>query len=85
MQNSNQLKAIIHQSRRGLKELDVMLELFNKNHLASLSTTLLEQYSTLLKLEDHDLLEILTLDNQQINASFAQIITMIKNKFQINL
>jgi succinate dehydrogenase flavin-adding protein (antitoxin of CptAB toxin-antitoxin module) len=84
LQNSNQLKAIIHQSRRGLKELDVMLELFNQHHLASLSTTLLEQYSTLLKLEDHDLLEILTLDNQQINANFSQIITMIKNKHQIN-
>ena len=85
MQNSNQLKAIIHQSRRGLKELDVMFGLFNQHHLVSLSTTLLEQYSTLLKLEDHDLLEILTLDNQQINTSFSQIITMIKNKHQINL
>ena len=85
MQNSNQLKAIIHQSRRGLKELDVMLELFNQHHLVSLSTTLLEQYSTLLKLEDHDLLEILTFDNQQINANFSQIITIIKNKLQINL
>jgi len=85
LQNSNQLKAIIHQSRRGLKELDVMFELFNQHHLVSLSTTLLEQYSTLLKLEDHDLLEILTLDNQQINANFSQIITIIKNKLQINL
>jgi succinate dehydrogenase flavin-adding protein (antitoxin of CptAB toxin-antitoxin module) len=73
LQNSNQLKAIIHQSRRGLKELDVMFELFNQHHLASLSTTLLEQYSTLLKLEDHDLLEILTLETSKLMLIFLKL------------
>jgi succinate dehydrogenase flavin-adding protein (antitoxin of CptAB toxin-antitoxin module) len=80
LQNSNQLKAIIHQSRRGLKELDVMLELFNQHHLASLSTTLIDEYSQLLKLEDHDLLEVLMFDNQQVNEKFSQIVSRIKIK-----
>jgi succinate dehydrogenase flavin-adding protein (antitoxin of CptAB toxin-antitoxin module) len=80
LQNSNQLKAIIHQSRRGLKELDVIFELFNQHHLTSLSLELIDEYSQLLKLEDHDLLEVLTFDNQQVNDNFSQIVSRIKIK-----
>ncbi len=57
MITETQIKQIIHQSRRGLKELDVILETFNQHHLKSLDKKRVKLYINLLKIEDHDLLK----------------------------
>jgi antitoxin CptB len=45
--------------RRGLLELDLILEKFNRQHLASLDSEQLERFQELLALPDNDLLDLL--------------------------
>ena len=44
--------------RRGLLELDLILEKFNREHLATLDPAQLEQFKELLALPDNDLLDL---------------------------
>jgi antitoxin CptB len=45
--------------RRGLLELDLILERFNQKHLERLDTVQLEQFKELLALDDNDLLDLI--------------------------
>ena len=45
--------------RRGLLELDLILERFNQKHLMALSTLQLEEFKELLALDDNDLLDLI--------------------------
>jgi antitoxin CptB len=45
--------------RRGLLELDLILEKFNREHLAQLDSEQLAQFQELLALGDNDLLDLL--------------------------
>ena len=46
------------QCRRGLLELDLILENFNRRHLASLDPVQLERFRELLAFNDNDLLDL---------------------------
>lgn len=50
--------------RRGLLELDVVLQRFMDTHYAQLSRTELLQFETLLNLPDNDLWDIITLEKE---------------------
>jgi len=45
--------------RRGLLELDIILERFNQQHLAALAPGQLDQFKELLKLDDNHLLDLI--------------------------
>jgi succinate dehydrogenase flavin-adding protein (antitoxin of CptAB toxin-antitoxin module) len=45
--------------RRGLLELDLILERFNSRHLTTLDADGLEQFKELLALDDNDLLDLI--------------------------
>jgi antitoxin CptB len=45
--------------RRGLLELDLILERFNQKHLTLLDAVQLEQFKDLLALDDNDLLDLI--------------------------
>ena len=45
--------------RRGLLELDIILERFNRQHLAVLAPGQLEQFKELLELDDNHLLDLI--------------------------
>jgi succinate dehydrogenase flavin-adding protein (antitoxin of CptAB toxin-antitoxin module) len=45
--------------RRGLLELDIILERFNRQHLVALAPVQLEQFKTLLELDDNHLLDLI--------------------------
>ncbi|MEI7682552.1 MAG: succinate dehydrogenase assembly factor 2 [Betaproteobacteria bacterium] len=45
--------------RRGLLELDIILERFNRQHLAVLAPGQLEQFKELLALDDNHLLDLI--------------------------
>ena len=45
--------------RRGLLELDIILERFNQQHLATLTPGQLEQFKELLELDDNHLLDLI--------------------------
>ncbi len=45
--------------RRGLLELDLILERFNSRHLTALDADGLEQFKELLALDDNDLLDLI--------------------------
>jgi antitoxin CptB len=47
------------QCRRGLLELDLILEKFNRRYLAELNAAQLDEFRELLKLPDNDLLDLL--------------------------
>ena len=52
------LDKIRWQCRRGLLELDLILQEFNRRHLAGLDLEQLKRYEELLALPDNDLLDI---------------------------
>jgi len=45
--------------RRGLLELDIILERFNRQHLAGLAPGQLEEFKELLELDDNHLLDLI--------------------------
>jgi succinate dehydrogenase flavin-adding protein (antitoxin of CptAB toxin-antitoxin module) len=45
--------------RRGLLELDLILDKFNRQHLATLDAAGLEEFKELLALDDNDLLDLI--------------------------
>jgi len=45
--------------RRGLLELDLILDRFNRQHLATLDAVRLEEFKELLALDDNDLLDLI--------------------------
>ncbi len=53
-----ELDKIRWQCRRGLLELDLILEKFNRQHLAGLDPVQLERYQELLAYPDNDLLDL---------------------------
>lgn len=63
--------------RRGIKEMDVILQRFAELRLASLETTLLDDYDALLRENDHDLYYWVS-DVSAPPAHFAPIIDEIK-------
>ena len=44
---------------RGLLELDLILDRFNRQHLATLDAAKLEEFKALLALDDNDLLDLI--------------------------
>ncbi len=53
-----ELDKIRWRSRRGLPELDLLLEIFNRQHLDGLAPQHLQCLQELLKLSDNDLLDV---------------------------
>ena len=45
--------------RRGLLELDLILDRFNRQHLATLDAARLEEFKELLALDDNDFLDLI--------------------------
>jgi len=63
--SQDELGKIKFMCRRGLKELDMLLPVFIKEHLLNLNKDELDAFSNILKLDDHDLLaNILTPPNE---------------------
>ena len=54
----SELDKIRWHCRRGLLELDLILERFNERHLSALDAGQLDRYRELLELQDNDLLDL---------------------------
>ena len=54
----SELNKIRWHCRRGLLELDLILEKFNERHLLGLGPELLDRYRELLEFQDNDLLDL---------------------------
>ncbi len=63
--------------RRGLLELDIILERFNRQHLATLAPVQLEQFKELLELDDNHLLDLIlgrdTLDQTRLQPVLSML------------
>lgn len=64
--------------RRGLLELDLILERFNASHLCSLDALQLEQFKKLLALDDNDLLDLIMERMEVRDQSLAPLLCMLK-------
>ena len=63
--------------RRGLLELDLLLDRFNRAHLDSLSLDQLAAYDELLELPDNDLLDLLIAPGQDDSAEDSREIVRL--------
>jgi len=63
--------------RRGLLELDIILERFNRQHLATLTPGQLEQFKELLELDDNHLLDLIlgrdTLEQNRLQPMLSML------------
>ncbi len=63
--------------RRGLLELDLILEKFNRNHLASLSSEQLEEFKELLELPDNDLLDLVMGRAELVDGRSSDVLRLL--------
>lgn len=64
--------------RRGLLELDLILERFNQRHLTGLNAVQLEQFKELLALDDNHLLDLIMERIQVTDPRLAPVLGMLK-------
>jgi len=64
--------------RRGLLELDLILERFNQRHLAALDALQLEQFKKLLELDDNDLLDLIMERMPVTDQQLAPVLCMLQ-------
>jgi antitoxin CptB len=65
--------------RRGLLELDLILERFNQAHLATLDAAQLEQFKDLLALDDNHLLDLIMERIPVTDQRLAPVLGMLKS------
>lgn len=61
--------------RRGLLELDLILDRFNRQHLATLDVVRLEEFKALLALEDNELLDLIM---ERIPVSEQRLVAVLR-------
>ncbi len=66
------------QCRRGLLELDLILERFNQRHLETLDAAGLERYGELLVMGDNDLLDLLMERAATADRRYDAILQMLR-------
>jgi succinate dehydrogenase flavin-adding protein (antitoxin of CptAB toxin-antitoxin module) len=66
--------------RRGMLELDLMLQRFLDEHLASLSPDEMERFKEVLDLQDGDLWQILSGREEIDDPRLEAIVLMIRNR-----
>ena len=64
--------------RRGLKELDILLEEFARTALSELSDEQLDVFATLLELPDQDLLTALTATGEHADAATLAVRAVVQ-------
>jgi antitoxin CptB len=64
--------------RRGLLELDLVLERFVQRHAGAMSEGELEALSVLLELEDNDLWDIINGRNDAYDARFGGVVARLR-------
>ena len=64
--------------RRGLLELDLILERFTKRHLEQLDKDKLIQFKELLALDDNELLDLIMLRTELEDARLAPLLKMLQ-------
>jgi len=64
--------------RRGLLELDLILERFNQRHLAALGAAELELFKELLALDDNDLLDLIMERMPLSDQRLAPVLCMLQ-------
>ncbi len=64
--------------RRGLLELDLILERFNQSHLTGLDAVQLEQFKELLALDDNHLLDLIMERIPVTDQRLAPVLGMLK-------
>jgi antitoxin CptB len=64
--------------RRGLLELDIVLQRFMDKHYQQLSETELQQLATLLDLSDNDLWDMITTRKEPENASLWPVLRLLQ-------
>jgi antitoxin CptB len=64
--------------RRGLLELDLILDRFNRQHLAALDAARLEQLKELLALEDNELLDLIMQRVPLSDQRLAPLLSMLQ-------
>ena len=67
------------QCRRGLLELDLVLERFNRKHLANLDSGELERFGELLAFSDNDLLDLVMERSASPAARYDDILRMLRS------
>ena len=65
--------------RRGLLELDLILEKFNSKHLSSLDSGELERFGELLAFGDNDLLDLVMERSASPAARYDDILRMLRS------
>jgi antitoxin CptB len=74
----------LSQSRRGMKELDLLLMNFTRNLFDELTMNDQNLYLLLLKEEDQDLWRWLLNIDAPVNQDYQDIIRLIQNSYQSN-
>ena len=64
--------------RRGLLELDLILERFHQKHLAALDAAQLQQFKELLALDDNDLLDLIMERIPVTDQRLAPVLCMLR-------
>ncbi len=64
--------------RRGLLELDIVLQRFMDKHYPQLSETELQQLATLLDLSDNDLWDMITTRKEPEDASLGPVLRLLQ-------
>ena len=64
--------------RRGLLELDIVLQRFMDEHYARLNETELQQFETLLDLPDNDLWEMIALRKEMEDRSLQPVLRLLQ-------
>ena len=72
------LDKIRWQCRRGLLELDLILQKFNRQHLTSLDPEQLERFNELLALPDNDLLDVVMGRAAAREARYHNIVQLLR-------
>jgi succinate dehydrogenase flavin-adding protein (antitoxin of CptAB toxin-antitoxin module) len=64
--------------RRGLLELDLILEQFNRQHLAKLDTDQLDRFKELLAFPDNDLLDLLMGRHPSPDRRYDRVLKLLR-------
>ena len=64
--------------RRGLLELDIVLQRFMDKHYTQLSETKLQQFATLLDLPDNDLWDMITTRKELEDGSLRPVLQLLQ-------
>ena len=64
--------------RRGLLELDIVLQRFMDKHYTQLSETELQQFATLLDLSDNDLWDMITTRKELEETSLRPVLQLLQ-------